>query len=212
MNIKKFEEMIEQIIKPRGTCVVLDYNSHHIPSLSSMNTDGTFEESEWVSKEQKRRAMATQNIWTVSYDGGPDVDDYPSGIYQRGYSLPVVLLELIGKAGIPVMDDFLPTVSNLEDILMNNLVGDKASVMLSFGFTDMGMEPPAASTEEWFKHCGVKTTDFVSPEEYQKILAAKQFWDITWFTGTTGYNRYSVKAATVDPLMEYIESLNQSNQ
>lgn len=216
MKLKEFEEMIAQIIKDRGTCVVLDYNGHHVPSLSSMNTDGTFEESEWVSKEQKRRALGTGQIWTVSYDGGPDVDGYPSGVYLRGASLPLVLLEVISKLEIPVMDDFLRTVSYLEDILMNNIIGPKATVMLSFGVTDKGMEPPAATTAEWFEHCGVKTTEFLSPEEYQKVLAAKQYWDINWFTGErshqiTGFSRYSAKASELTPVLGYIESINPDN-
>lgn len=74
-----------------------------------------------------------------------------------------------------------------------------------------GTEPPAATTEEWFENCGVKSTEFVSPEEWNKVLGLKQYWALNWHAaGIVDFNRRAAKASGVEVLLEHLGEVNHT--
>ena len=208
MKIKQLGAVLEGLFDKTAASVMIDYNDHHLDycvasEVSVFRIKSNSSEAVWFSDDDCKHAIETDSVWRIRFskdDGGTDMY-YASTLYN------VIMAAVKGKSKELMSGCSSEEVCEIELRLKALLTPGReyTSIAIMYEETDKGMDPPAESTAQFLEIIGYDQDDFVTPEEYEKVLQQKSYWIVYWFPDTP-VGHYQAMGSSLSAVLEDVLS------
>jgi hypothetical protein len=93
--MKELEEKLRSLLKGEHTSITINFNDHKGSYVKTAEAviDGTYDYADWVSDDEKRKAVETDSVWTLQW-----YPETPIGFYcLAASSLDAVVRAALGE-------------------------------------------------------------------------------------------------------------------
>ena len=67
--MKELEKKLRSLLKGENTGLIIEFNQHRVYYVKAAEAveDGTYDYADWISEEEKQKAIATDSVWNLHW-------------------------------------------------------------------------------------------------------------------------------------------------